>query len=72
MDRTTGADLKSEKLSAKKGIINQGSMEMPDITLKEIEFALKNTKNNKAPDQNSVVTDASKIRRRAFSSLKFL
>lgn len=50
-----------EILTSRGGIVNQGSEELPDITIEEIELALKNTKNNKAPGEDNIVTDAIKI-----------
>ncbi|XP_045460954.1 uncharacterized protein LOC123671253 [Harmonia axyridis] len=50
-----------ELLTSKEGIVNQGSEEMPDITLDEIKLALRKTKNNKAPGEDCVVADAVKI-----------
>lgn len=54
-------DLEPDMISARKGVINQGSEELPDISLEEIKFALKKTKNNKTPGEDAVVADAIKI-----------
>ena len=48
-------------MTAKKGIVNQGSEELPCITIDEIKLALRKTKNNKAPGEDNVVADTIKI-----------
>lgn len=58
-------DLKSddepEILTSKKGIVNQESETLPDITLDEISLALKKMKNGRSPGEDSVVADAIKV-----------
>lgn len=55
------SEAEPEILTKRKGIVNQGSEVLPDITLDEIKLALKKTKNNKAPGEDCVVADAVKM-----------
>ena len=41
-------------------IANVGSEDIPDITLEEVQYALKHMKNNKAPGPNGIITEAVK------------
>lgn len=56
-------DLKAEPelITCEKGIINQGSETLPDITTDEINLALQKTKNQKSSGEDGVVADAIKI-----------
>lgn len=58
---TQDSEVEPEILTWTKGIVNQGSETLPDITLEEMELALRNTKNNKSPGEDCVVADAIKI-----------
>lgn len=57
----TYLEAEPETLTERKGIVNQGSESLPDITLDEIKLALRKTKNNKAPGEDCVVADAVKV-----------
>lgn len=55
------SDSEPDVLTFKKGIVNQGSELLPDITLGEVELVLRKTKNNKAHGDDNGVADAIKI-----------
>ena len=50
---TLNSGTEPDIVTAKKGIVNQGSEELPCITIDEIKLALRKTKNNKAPGDDS-------------------
>lgn len=54
-------EYEADFLTSKKGIVNQGSEEIPDITIGEIELALKKTKNNRSPGEDNIMSDAIRI-----------
>ncbi|XP_044759008.1 craniofacial development protein 2-like [Coccinella septempunctata] len=54
-------EYEADFLTSKKGVVNQGSEEIPDITMGEIELALKKAKNNRSPGEDNIVADAIKI-----------
>ena len=58
---TLNSGTEPDIVTAKKGIVNQGSEELPCITIDEIKLALRKTKNNKAPGEDNVVADTIKI-----------
>ena len=58
---TLNSGTEPDIVTAKKGIVNQGSEELPCITIDEIKLALRKTKNNKAPGEDNVLADTIKI-----------
>lgn len=48
-------------MTSAKGIVNQGSKVIPDITIEEIRLSLKKTKNNKSPGEDNIAADAIKV-----------
>ncbi|GJQ87736.1 hypothetical protein Trydic_g3829 [Trypoxylus dichotomus] len=57
VDKNCDSDLSTYE----KGIVNQGSEGIPDITTDEVELALRKTKDNKSPGEDNLVSDAIKI-----------
>ena len=51
---TLNSGTEPDIVTAKKGIVNQGSEELPCITIDEIKLALRN---NKAPGEDNVVAN---------------
>ncbi|XP_072401676.1 uncharacterized protein [Diabrotica undecimpunctata] len=50
-----------EILTRKKGILQQGSELLPEITIDAINLAIRKAKNNKSPGEDCEVTNAIKI-----------
>ncbi|GJQ74376.1 hypothetical protein Trydic_g21250 [Trypoxylus dichotomus] len=48
-------------LTHEKGVSNQGSEVIPDITIEEIELGMAKTKNNKSPGESNVVSGVIKV-----------
>lgn len=51
----------SEMTHPKPAIMNVGSEELPEITVEEVQSSLKEMKNNKAPGEDDIPTEAIKV-----------